>query len=462
MIEIEGKPMPPKVLGLFSIVMINVIAVISLRSLPLVAGFGNYIPFFYGLAILGFFLPVTLIAAELASGWPARGGMYVWIREAFNKQTAFFVVWIQWLYNLVWFPTILAFLATITAHIFLPDLVNDPWYLLTFCLGVFWATTLLHGFGMRVSSWLSSFGAVVGTLFPIAVLIGLAASWLLQGNVNHLQGGWDKMIPSFGSSYGIFPIVLFTLIGIEMSAVHAQDARDPERNYPRAIVLSTLLIIMCLVLGSLALAVVLSPENIDMLSGLITGLQVLAAEAKMPYLVSIIALLMLTNGFCSVSAWMIGPTKSLQICAFDGNAPKFLQWTNEQGVPVGIMILQGVIFSGLTALFLMHNSVQSTYWLLSTMTAQLALLLYILLFLSAVWLRRKYPDTPRRFRVPGGDWGITLLAIFGVFTCLAAIIIGFIPPQDVQGTSAVLGYESLLVGGMLLGVLPPLCWRRFK
>src|SRR6478672_5976935 len=100
-----------KVLSVFSLVMINIIAVDSLRTLPISAKLGMSLIFYYVIAALIFFIPVALVAAELATAFPNTGGIYVWVREAFGKRVGFITIWLQWIYNVVWYPTILAFIA---------------------------------------------------------------------------------------------------------------------------------------------------------------------------------------------------------------------------------------------------------------------------------------------------------------------------------------------------------------
>src|SRR5258708_37865689 len=94
---------PGKILSLFSLVMINVIAVDSLRTLPISAAYGYSLIFYYVLAALAFFIPSTLVSAELATGWPTIGGVYIWVREAFGNRWGFLAIWLQWIYNVVWY-----------------------------------------------------------------------------------------------------------------------------------------------------------------------------------------------------------------------------------------------------------------------------------------------------------------------------------------------------------------------
>jgi len=106
-----SKSMKQKSLGLFQLVMINVIAVDSIRTLTFSAVYGfslvfsmRWQPFF------SFFQPLW-ISAELGTRWPNRGGIYVWVREAFGKKLSLVIIWLNWLYNIIWYPTILALIA---------------------------------------------------------------------------------------------------------------------------------------------------------------------------------------------------------------------------------------------------------------------------------------------------------------------------------------------------------------
>lgn len=86
-----------RVLSVFSLVMINIIAIDSLRNLPANAKTGFTIAFFYLIGTVFFMIPLALISAELATHRPKAGGAYVWVREAFGEQWGFLSIWLQWL-----------------------------------------------------------------------------------------------------------------------------------------------------------------------------------------------------------------------------------------------------------------------------------------------------------------------------------------------------------------------------
>lgn len=156
-----------RVLSVFSLVMINVIAVDSLRTLPFSAKFGASLIFYYAFIAVLFFIPVALVTAELATTWPKIGGIYVWVREAFGHSTGFLVIWLQWVYNLVWYPTILATIAIICSYLIDPLGHVSPFNTMCVVLVVFWLATLGNFFGMQVSSLISTICSLVGTIIPM-------------------------------------------------------------------------------------------------------------------------------------------------------------------------------------------------------------------------------------------------------------------------------------------------------
>src|SRR3990167_6282099 len=223
-------------LSVFSLVMINVIAVDSLRTLPMSAILGLSLVFYYLVAAVMFFIPVSLISAELATTYPHTGGLYVWVREAFGLRAGFMTIWLQWIYNVVWYPTILAFIISTSSYLFSPSLANNASFLLVASIILFWSFTMLNAFGMRLSSFISTLGAIFGTIVPIIFIIILGIIWLTGGNHIALDLN-QNIIPKFNSlnQFALLPGILFGLLGMEMSAVHAEEVKNPQRDYPRAL-----------------------------------------------------------------------------------------------------------------------------------------------------------------------------------------------------------------------------------
>lgn len=440
----------PKVLSLFSLIMINIIAVDSLRSLPISATYGMSIFFLYGLMAIFFFIPCALVVAELATAWPNTGGIYVWVREAFGRRWGFFVIFMQWIYNVVWFPTIMAFIASTCLYYVDPALSENPYIICAIVLTLFWVTTLINCFGMRASKILSTLGALVGTLLPMLLITVLGAIWLLQGHPIASSFTNTPLVPDltqFGS-YAFLVAILFGLVGLEMSAAHAEEVKNPKRDYPFALLISVVLILATLICGSVAIAIVVPTSKLSIVTGLIQAYNTFFQQFHLTWMTPVIAACIVLGSLSGVGAWIIGPVKGVFAAANDGCLPAYFSETNKHDVPQNILMLQGGIFTLLSFLFLILPTVSSTYWILSDMTAQLALFVYVGLFASALRLRYKRPEAKRAYSVPLGKAGLWFVCMLAILCCVAVMVLGFFPPTQINiGSKAV--YETILIGGML-------------
>src|SRR4051794_30296954 len=163
-------------ISLLQLAILTVVAVASLRSLPAMATYGLGSITLYIVPAVLFLVPTALVAAELATGW--HGGVYVWVREALGDRWGFQAIWLQWIQNVVWYPTQLAFVAASVAFVFDEQLANSGLYTAVLIVGFYWLSTLVTLRGGNLFARLGSLGGLVGTLIPGALLILLGAVWL--------------------------------------------------------------------------------------------------------------------------------------------------------------------------------------------------------------------------------------------------------------------------------------------
>ena len=93
----------------------------------------------------------------------------------------------------------------------------------------------------------------------------------------------------------------------------------------------------------------------------------------------------------------------------------------------------------------------SAYWILSVMTTQVYLVVYLLMFVAARNLRTKQPNVERGYTAPA----LRLLCVVGFLASAAAILIGFVPPSQFENGSDAAYVGLILAGTVLLGLLPP-------
>lgn len=455
--------LPGRTLSVFMLAMINVAAVSSVRNWPTIAEYGVASLFFFGLAALLFFIPVSLVAAELATGWPKTGGVFEWVKEAFGHRTGFLAVWLLWAENVIYYPTLLSFIAGTVAYIVNPSLASHAFYTFVTVIGVFWLTTLANLMGMRASGWISTLGVIGGLIIPGGLIIALGMVWYFSGNPIQLSFTWDSLIPDMSSpkQLVLFSGVLVALAGLEMSGVHARDVQHPQKNFPRAILLSALLIFGFYVLGVLAIALVIPQHDISLVAGSIQAFSFFVNAYGLKELTPLIAFMLAIGAFGTLSTWIAGPSKGLLGAAQSGDLPPFFRKLNKHGMPVSLLITQAIIVSLFSIIFLVMPTVSGAYWILNAMVAQLYLVMYILMFAAAIKLRYKRPDVVRSFKIPGGNFGIWSVAGLGILGCFSTFFIGFFPPAQLE-TGNTFFYVLFLSAGILIVCAAPSLILLFK
>ena len=450
-------------LNIFVLAMINVAAICSIKNWPITAEYGFSSLFYFVLAALLFFLPVSFVSAELATGWPERGGVYLWIKKAMGHRVGFLGIWLQWISNVVWYPTILSFIGGTIAYAFMPELAHNKFYMLLVILISFWGVTWINLRGMKTSGLISSLGVIFGTIIPGVAIIILGLVWWLSGNPIHIEMTLTSLVPTLSRPHelSLFAGVLLGLAGMEMSAVHARDVIKPQRNYPRAIFLSATIIIVLSVLGTLAIAFVIPKENISFVAGGMEAIATFLRAYGLGWATPLLALLIAFGAIGGVTTWAAGPSRGLLAAAQDGDFPPLLHKVNKNDMPIAMLIFQGIIISLLSLVFLFMPDVNSSFWILLVLASQLYLIMYVIMFVSAIVLRYKYPNVKREYKIPGGNFGMWFVAGIGIIGAAGSFLIGFYPPDQIT-TGNLLTYEAFLVGGIVSMCLAPFIILLFK
>jgi glutamate:GABA antiporter len=451
-----------KVLGLFALAMINVAAVLSIRNFPSMAVYGWSCIGWYVIGAIFFLIPISLAGAELATGWPEGGGVYAWVKQAFGERGGFTALFCEWSNNLVWFPTVLSFIASTFAFALTPSLATSGLYMFTVMMIAFWGTTAIAYFGEEASTKFGNIGVILGSIIPAILIIFLGVWWLGSGQAIVLPPfSIEAMIPTVNlSTLPFFASVILLFAGMEMAGFHALETRDPQKDFPRAMAISAVIIVVCTVLATLAIAMVIPADQLNLASGVMQAIQYFFNAAHVPWMVAPMAVLITLGGVVSLAAWLIGPAKGLGIVAEEGNMPPIFDRTNEYGAPVAVLVIQALIGSAVSLLYVFLPSVNQAYWILSAMTVELLCIVYVLVFAAVIKLRYSQPDTPRPFRIPGGMPGIWIVGGLGILGTTFAFIVGLMPPSYFQ-TSGIVYVGSVLLGTFLLAV-PPLVFLHLK
>ncbi|MBR2318440.1 MAG: amino acid permease [Bacteroidaceae bacterium] len=445
-------------LGVATLAIMNVTAVVSLRGLPAEAEYGISSAFYYLFAALVFLIPTSFVAAELAAMFQDKqGGVFRWVGEAFGKRTGFLAIWLQWVESTIWYPTVLTFGAVSLAFIGMDSakdmsLASNKIYTLVVVLVIYWAATFISLKGMGWVSKVAKIGGLIGTIIPAALLVILAIIYLASGGKSQMNfdGSFFPDITKLDNLVLASGIFLF-YAGMEMTGIHVKEMDNPSRNYPRAVFLGAIITVLIFVLGTFSLGIIIPQKDINLTQSLLVGFDNYFKYIHMSWLSPIIAIALAFGVLAGVLTWVSGPSKGIFAVGKAGYLPPFMQKSNKIGVQKNILLIQGGIVTVLSLLFVVMPSVQSFYQILSQLTVLLYLIMYLLMFAAAIYLRYNMKNAPRPFRLgKNGNGVMWIVSGVGFLGSLLAFVLSFIPPAQISVGSNAVWYAVLFIGCIIV------------
>jgi amino acid transporter len=444
-----------KKISMASLVILMIAAIDNIRNLPTAALFGSSLIFFFSLSACFFLIPTALVAAELSAAFPEKGGVYQWVQMAFGKRWAMVAIWLQWINTMVWYPTMLLFISGTFAYLIDPNLVHNKAYLISMVLTIFWSLTFVNLRGLHISALVNNICCIAGMMVPLLVLIVFGAIWFFSGKPLQITLSYDQIIPPLGdaTSWVSLIAIMASFLGMELSGVHVNDIQNPQRNFPKAVLMAASFIFLSMVLGSLAIAFVLPAKEINLVSGVMQLFTSFFKSFGLEGLTPVMTLLIAFGSIGTMINWLISPAKGLMHAAEYKFLPEIFAKKNQYGVPTAILLGQAVLVSLVCLLFLLEPSINGFYWFLTALSTELYMLMYVLMFAAALKLHYRYKERSAAFKIPGKSFGIWLVSAFGLLGCLATIAVSFFPPENVDiGTPG--RYVYLICAGNLLTLTP--------
>lgn len=434
----------------------------SIRNLPTAALFGPTLIFFFAFAAIVFLIPSALVSAELASNIK-KGGIYQWTRRAFGEHIGFLAIWLQWINNVVWFPTILSFISGTAVYLIDPTLAQNKFFMAGMTISIFWALTIANLRGIRTSAKFASFCTVTGLILPMVLIISLLVVWLLIGKPLQINLNAATILPDWfnKNSWTGLTAIMLSFAGMELATVHVNDIENPQKTFPRALAFSSFLILSTMVLGSLAIAFILPANKINLVDGTIQAFAYFLSEFNLQWMTPILTILLIVGSLGGLISWVVSPVKGIAQAAENGFLPPVFVKENKHGVPQNLLITQAILVTLVCLTFVLLPSVNASYWLLSSLSTQLYIVMYAIMFLTARNLRKKLVYAPDSFKIPGGKIGLDIVCLLGLIGCAITLIVGFIPPSNINIGSN-LQYFTIFSCGMVGMVLPVLFFFRYR
>ncbi|GAA5021079.1 APC family permease [Kitasatospora paranensis] len=434
-------------------------SVASLRAAPTMAVYGLACVFLYLVPAIVFLLPTALVSAELASGW--NGGVYNWVSQGLSKPLGFLAVWCQFAMTIFYYPSLLAYVASTIAYVINPALADNGLYTAIVIMVLYWTGVWVSARGTGAVAGLASWGLVIGTLIPGALLVVLGMVFLGQGNPSAAPMNAAHLFPQWTGIASLVLIVnnFLSYSGMEMNAVHVSSLKNPAKEFPKSMFLAMGLVLLIFILPALAISWVVPADQLSLTAGVMQAFDAFFQYFHVGWLTPVIAVGLVAASLGGMLTWLAGPSKGLLLISRqEGYLPPFLQRLNAHGVQQNILVTQGVVTTVIALMYAFIPNVSSAYWIFSVITTQVYLIVYLLMFVAAIRLRRTQPDHPRGYRAPA----LVALCVTGLLASAAAMVIGFVPSSQFSGGS-VWSYVLFVAAGLLvLGLVIPFAFLKLR
>jgi amino acid transporter len=359
------------------------------------AGYGRAL-LLLALVPLVWSLPTSLMVGELASAVPEEGGYYRWVRRALGGFWGFQEAWLSMaasVFDMAIYPVIFVLYLGRIEPTWTAGGRGTLWALAVVVLCAGW-----NLYGAKAVGE-GSVGMFCLLLSPFVVLtaVGLWKGFGLHG-LSAFRG-----VPKTGMDFaGAVSVTLWNYMGWDNASTVAEEVENPQRNYPRAMLLATALVALTYILPLAAVALAGVPAE-EFSTGAWTNA---AREVVGPWLALCVVFGGTINGFAMFNALVMSYTRVPYALAEEGMLPKMVAKRTKAGVPWVSVVLC------------------STAWALALGMSferliSIDLVLYgaalVLEFVALVVLRVKEPELVRPFKVPGGLWGAVAAGVGPTF-----------------------------------------------
>lgn len=379
------------------------------------------------LSVLG-----ALTYAELAAMKPEAGGIYVYIRDACGNFVAFLYGWT--LFFVIASATI-ATLAAAFANYLGQFVALSLWQSRAVAVVMVLVLATVNVIGTRKSANLQNWTTAikVGAILLMSVLLLQAGDGLSSAHAVVPAAETSMLLGMGAALIG----VMWAYEGWQSITYSAGEVINPQRNFPRAIIIGTAALTCIYLLASVAYVAALGPER-SMQSGRIASE---AVEVILgPYAGKAIAIAILISIFSAANATVLTSTRVYFAMARDGMFFRKMGEIHPDWKTPAFAIIASCCWAAVMA-------ASGSFDELLTYVVFAGWIFYGLGAASIFYYRLREPQAPRLFRTPGYPW--TPIA----FLISAGIIV--VNTVAAHPRNALIG-----VGLMLLGAPAFWFWRK--
>ena len=418
-----------KELGLFDLVLTQVVFVVGTIWVGHAAKLGNEQNVFWILAIITFYLPLAGAVIFINRLMPLEGGLYQWAKFAFNDFVAFMVAWNLWVFAI----SILAGIGlVVTTNISYAIGSEAAWmretqkliFAVSFVLVV--AMILAAVRGLSLGKWVHNAGGLM-LMITFTALILMPFIALMQGSITEYHP-FAMQVPTL-SAYNInvfSKLALGALTGFEYIAILAGETKAPANNIGRSVIISAPIIAVMFILGTSSVLAFVSPANVDLISPIP---QVLTAgfgsSGWVGKLVTFTILGVVMRQIALMSIYFAGNTRLPMVAGWDSLLPHwFTRLHPTYKTPVNSILFVGAVTLVMGLLSLLGVGAQEAFQLLDNAGGVFYAITYLVLFAVPLFGMKAFGvRTPMWLKIACAS-GFIVTVIYIGFTVVPIIEVG--------------------------------------
>lgn len=430
-------------------------AIFVIRLVPVAASVGASVVVWWGITMVGFFVPLALTVIDLSSREPGEGGLYLWIRRAFGDRHAFLAAWAYWTSTVVYLPSVLMFASAQVAAI-LPvtrHLAEDPRFLGVTSLLLLMLITAVNIRGLKHAARITAL-SITAALLTVGGLTVLAGLVMADGG-SATTFSVVTMRPSMGGLEGLvfLSTLAYMFAGVECGSLLGDEIRDARRTIPRAILAAGVVVTALYLLTSMTMLIILPGSALTGLGGFVDVVGAGALKIASPRVAAIatstVSLLLAIMAVGTLSVWLAAAARLPFVVGLDRFLPaRFGAIHPRWQTPHVAILAMAIPAAVLVVLSVIGGPVDQVYRLLVALEIVIFLLPFLYLFGAVVRLRGEPVEAGQR-RVPGGQVGALVVGGLGWTITAGSVVLAMIPGEGVEDR---LSFHLTIFGSLTLNL----------
>ncbi|HMS62128.1 MAG TPA: APC family permease [Solirubrobacteraceae bacterium] len=414
-----------RVLGLRDTTLFTVSAIVVVDTLTASAAIGVQTIGWWILAIILFLVPSAMITAELGTAYPDQGGIYSWVRRAYGERWASRTTYWYYVNVALWMPAVFLLFTGIFCQLFVSkwaDWEQGKWWQVAAAIAATWMVVLVGSLTLDIGKWVNNLGAILKAVIILALGVGGIVLAIDDGTANTITV--SEAVPSLGDAKTYLPVIIFMMLGFELISSLSEEIKEPQKIIPRTLFTAGGILAFLYMFATIGILLALPLEDLGLVEGLVDTFKAIFGTSGFgEVLVYALGIAAMYTFFTNMTTWSMGANRSAQEAAAAGELPAILGREHPvRRTPVGAYVVSGTVATAVllfAAIFV--GSQDDLFYAIFSASAVVFLMPYLLMFPCVVTLRRKDPETPRPYRVPGGMGvlvamsAVTTLIIFATF-----------------------------------------------